>query len=764
MHWLLNLDIALFHFINGHLGNPFFDWLMPILSGHGVYWLPFVVLIVPIIIFFGSNRLRICSLLLVLTVAIGDPLIVGSIKDAVGRHRPCIDVHDAVQRLGCTTSGSMPSAHAANCFAMAAILFLFYRRTIWFMVPFASAVAFSRVYCGVHYPSDVAAGAILGATYGIIFAYVAQAIWQFVGVRAFPRWHSRLPNLLRPEKPAEDLQLRTAANIEWRRVGYILIFLALVGRLFYLNSGILNLTEDEAYQWLWSKHLALSYYSKPPGIALIQWAGTHLFGDREFGVRFFSPVFAAILSFVVFRFMAREIGSRAALFLLLATFATPLLLVGSVLMTIDPPLVLCWMWAVVAGWRAAQPDGKTHHWLIVGLAMGLGFLCKYTAMLQVICWVIFFALQPYARHHLRKAGPWLALGVFLICTTPVLIWNSQHGWITVNHVAGDAGLTNPNPISLSDRLSDGFRYFTEFTGAEAGLLNPIFFLGALWAMFAAWQHRRDRPFWFFLFCMSAPVFLGHWLYSFHSRVQPNWIAAAVPPMFCLMAAYWSTRSTWIKPWYAIGIVIGIVGAVFLHDDDLIGRVIATKIPGDKDPLHRARGWRETAQVVETERENLGTNTFIIADHYGPTGLFTFYSAPARAAATNGTPLVYCVASDRIINQFPFWDEYNYREHRQGQNALFVLRLDPYPLEKGWLWKWLNHEPIRYREIPAPRAVPDSIAAEFESVTNLGVREIALRDGRVFQRVQLFACYSLKSSPQNEHDLHPSHPGNPKANE
>ena len=175
---------------------------------------------------------------------------------------------------------------------------------------------------------------------------------------------------------------------------------------------MIGLTEDEAYQWLWSKHLALSYVSKPPGIALIQWVGTSLFGDTDFGVRFFSPVFAAILSVLVLRFMAREVGARAAFCLLLITFATPLLAAGSILMTIDPPLVLCWMWAVIAGWRAVQPDGRTRDWLVVGLALGLGFLCKYTALAQLVCWIIFFALQPSARIHLRKAGPWLALGIF----------------------------------------------------------------------------------------------------------------------------------------------------------------------------------------------------------------------------------------------------------------------------------------------------------------------------------------------------------------
>ena len=70
----------------------------------------------------------------------------------------------------------------------------------------------------------------------------------------------------------------------------------LVGRWIYIASGMIDLEKDEAYQWIWSKHLALSYYSKPFGIALIQFVSTSFFGDTEFGVRFFSPLFAAILS------------------------------------------------------------------------------------------------------------------------------------------------------------------------------------------------------------------------------------------------------------------------------------------------------------------------------------------------------------------------------------------------------------------------------------------------------------------------------------
>jgi membrane-associated phospholipid phosphatase len=749
MHWLESLDTVLFHFVNSTLSNPFFDWLMPRLSGNGIPWLLAVVVAVAVALVFGSARLRLCAVLMVLAVSLGDPLVVGTVKDAVQRPRPFVVLKDA-RLYGETGTGyvprqadgalaptanrhSFPSAHAANWFAVATIACLFYRRSGWFLFPLAAAVGFSRVYNGVHYPGDVTAGAILGAGYAIALVVLLQRLWTLVGPRAFPAWHASLPVLLAPRPATGNPQ--PASGPEWLRLGYVVIAAALVGRWIYIGSGLIGLSGDEAYQWLWSKHLALSYYSKPPGIALIQWAGTSLFGDTNFGVRFFSPLLGAILSVLVLRFMARETGARTAFCLLLITFATPLLVVGSILMTIDPPLVLCWMWAVVAGWRAVQPDGKTRDWLAVGLALGLGFLCKYTAILQIVCWAIYFALQPPARAQLKKAGPWLALGVFALCTLPVVIWNARHDWITLNHVAGDAGMHS------AWRPTPG--YFFEFTGSELGLLNPIFLAASLWAMLGAWKRRAEKPLWFYLGCLSAPVFLGHWLYSFHSRVQPNWIAAAVPPMFCLMAAYWSESKIRVRPWLAAGLLLGMGASVFMYNSDLLGRLAPHKLPGDVDFSHRLRGWRETALAVETERAKFDSGAFILADHYGATGLYSFYSPPARTAAKSPQPLVYCLDSDQPINQFPYWDEYNYRQHRQGGNALFVLRLEPYKLESGWMWKWLRGETAGFREIPAPPPAPGRVVAEFESVTNLGVREIKLGDGRVFQRVELFGCYHLK---------------------
>ena len=61
-------------------------------------------------------------------------------------------------------------------------------------------------------------------------------------------------------------------------------------------------------------------------------------------------------------------------------------------MTIDPLSVMFWTAAMLAGWRAIQPEGTTRHWLWVGLWMGLGFLSKYTELFQLLCWAVFFWL------------------------------------------------------------------------------------------------------------------------------------------------------------------------------------------------------------------------------------------------------------------------------------------------------------------------------------------------------------------------------------
>src|SRR6516164_10070042 len=126
-------------------------------------------------------------------------------------------------------------------------------------------------------------------------------------------------------------------------VALLLLTLLSAFRLWYITK--LGLVADEAYYWLWSKHLAASYTDKGPGIAWLIAAGTWLFGDTPFGVRWLGVLLAAATGWQIFRLAQRLYGDRVAVWSLVVASVVPLLGVGSVLMTIDTPSVFCWAWA-----------------------------------------------------------------------------------------------------------------------------------------------------------------------------------------------------------------------------------------------------------------------------------------------------------------------------------------------------------------------------------------------------------------------------------
>jgi 4-amino-4-deoxy-L-arabinose transferase-like glycosyltransferase len=709
------------------LSNALFDRVMPVLSGNP-WFFPLVIGAAALVFWKGRAKGVVFVIMLALIVSVGDGLICRTMKAAIARERPCWAVSDARCLLGKSHSGSMPSSHAANWFAAAMVAFLYYRRSILFMLPLACLVSLSRVYNGVHYPGDVLAGAVLGGGYAVAGVWGLNALWQWIGKNWFPLWWKKLPSLvqcgptLRVRDQTEAAQASgsdiSIYDSHWLRLGYIYIIVILLARLAYLASGTILLSEDEAYQWIWSKHLDLSYYSKPPLIAYTQFLGTAIWGDTEFGVRFFSPVIAAILSFILLRCFSRTVNARAAFFLLLIITAAMLMSAGSIVMTIDSLSVLFWTAAMLSGWRAVQEHAPTRYWVWTGLWMGLGFLSKYTEIFQWLCWAAFFILWKPARSHLRRLGPYLALLINILCTLPVLIWNAQRHWITVRHVAERADLNQ------HWTLGRGLAFFGEFVLSEVGLLNPIFFVATIWATIAFWRRARKNPLFLYFFSMGAPLILAYLLFSFHSRVQPNWIVPAVIPLFCLMTSYWEMR--WkegfrIKPWLVTGLGLGFALVLAGHNTDVTKKLTGRYLPVSWDILIRVRNWSEVARVAgDTRRELIaeGKPVFIIADHYGLVSQISFYLPEAKASVKKA-PLVYYQSTDVPKNQFYYLSGYGFRK---GENAIYVHELD--------------------RNKPKPIKAPARLQQEFESVEYIGIRNV-MYHGQVLRPLQFFACRNLK---------------------
>jgi membrane-associated phospholipid phosphatase len=748
MPWLQALDVSLFRLVNHSLSNPLFDVVMPWLSGNRLF-APMLLLLAAILIWRGRGKGLLFILVLGLAIGVTDGLVCNTLKHAFSRPRPCLVLENVIALVGCSDSGSLPSSHAANWFAAAMVAFLFHRRSWRAMLPLALAVSFSRVYNGVHYPSDVVAGAILGSGTGFAVVFGLNATWGFVGRKWFPLWHKQLPSLLvtppgPPPASAAVSALQTPhdeLNQHWLRAGYLLVVALTIARWVYLASGTIELSEDEAYQWVWSKHLALSYYSKPLLIACTQWLGTTLWGDTAFGVRFFSPLIAATLGILLLRFFAREVNARAGFFLVLIVTATPLLAVGATLLTVDPLAVLFWTAAMLSGWRAVQESSRTSAWLWAGLWMGLGFLSKYTSPLQWMCWAVFFALWPTARQHLRRPGPYLGLLINLLCTLPVLIWNWLHDWITVKHVASHGGAGN-----AAEPLAKHISWLLEFLGAEFVLLNPYFFVAALIALMGLWRMPRRDAHMVYFFSMGAPVFLLYVLLSLNSRVQANWIAPSVLPMLCVMVLYWDARrqdkSSLIKLWLASGLTFGLTLVVIIHDTNLVGKIAGRPLPPQVDPLRRVRGHAEMARVVGQARARLaqeGKPVFIIADHYGITSVLTFYSPEAREHVQD-SPLVFCQPTGKPENQYYFWP--GYTKTHTGQNALFVRELGLPKLVPGWFLKWLKGAPDLTQPPAANDPAPAWLVRDFESVNSTGSHDVLYR-GRVLHKVEIFECRNLR---------------------
>jgi undecaprenyl-diphosphatase len=119
-------------------------------------------------------------LVLAVVIVAGDQ-ITALLKSFFGHARPCAELRNVVQvpvtefTEGCIKPmQGMPSGHAWNAFTVAVFAGMTLRSWRWFgvLVVIAIAVAFSRVYLGLHYPSQVLVGALLGSLYGVTTAYV----------------------------------------------------------------------------------------------------------------------------------------------------------------------------------------------------------------------------------------------------------------------------------------------------------------------------------------------------------------------------------------------------------------------------------------------------------------------------------------------------------------------------------------------------------------------------------------------------------------
>lgn len=182
MQTLQSLDTQLFLYLNSLHTN----WLDPIMEQitRRDTWFPTYLILIFWIIYKQKKEAAFTIVSILLAVLISDQICSSFLKPIVARLRPCHEpslyglIHMVTE---CGGQFGFCSSHAANSFALATSIYLFFGKNKFTILLFiwAIIVSYSRIYVGVHYPLDV----IFGAMIGTCFAYLSFIFVNFVKKR-----------------------------------------------------------------------------------------------------------------------------------------------------------------------------------------------------------------------------------------------------------------------------------------------------------------------------------------------------------------------------------------------------------------------------------------------------------------------------------------------------------------------------------------------------------------------------------------------------
>jgi 4-amino-4-deoxy-L-arabinose transferase-like glycosyltransferase len=466
----------------------------------------------------------------------------------------------------------------------------------------------------------------------------------------------------------------------YERFFWILALGLFLFHLLYIWLTSFDLAPDEAYYWDWSRHLALGYYSKPPLVAWLIAFFTHLGGNHPFFVRVGAVLFSLGSSICLFYLGRALFNPKIGLWAFAIANATPGFAVGSVIMTIDPPLLFFWGLTILLLHSALSRDGN-RYWYMAGVSLGLGLLSKYTIVAVVPSLFFYLAFSPAKRFWLRKNGPYLFILIGLLILSPTLYWNYINQWTSVTQ---PAGLVNHRNLSS---LTTFFWFF----GPQAGILSPITFLLVLYGL---WQggiqgirHHDDRS--LFLFWHTMPLLGFFLILSFFSVCYVNWAAPAYFAAFILAVAIvweagWKDRAK--KRILTSALLVGMVISLSAFTMDALRTAAVTAVdlwakitranisgaqmmPAEKLPTSRLQGWRQLGAEVSKVLDDAGKkNTFILSYKRDYVSELAFY--------VEGHPTVYILnLSGHIENQYDLWQGF---KDKIGFNALYITELDSQP--------------------------------------------------------------------------------------
>lgn len=436
---------------------------------------------------------------------------------------------------------------------------------------------------------------------------------------------------------------------DYKRYFWILLGAATVARLIYIPFP--NLVPQEAYYWLYAKHLDLSYFDHPPLTAWTIAFFTYLGGDNHFFVRIGAVLYSTGTAIALFYLTVSVLrSSRLAFWTAVVMNCTVVFAIGSVIFTPDVPMTLFWTLAVLSVHRVVA-TGKWWWWYPAGIFLGLALLSKYPAGLLVPCTFLYLALSRKNRHWLLSIHPYMAIVLAFIVFSPVIIWNMQHDWASF-------AFQSTRRVGMMGAFKPV--HFFELLGTQAAMLTPLIFVGMIYAMVVLtrrwWQFHNEQI--LFILAYSLPVLALFFAVSLRTLVKMNWPAPAYVTGIVGVVLIFSERIETLphiwKRWVQSAITVGLALVIIAHMLPLYSFVPM----GSGDTWS---GWQTLSKKVRDIRSEYKTEPFIFSPSYKISSMLGFY--------LDGQPETY---AENVLGksalQFDYWDSVT---NLTGQDGLLI---------------------------------------------------------------------------------------------
>ncbi len=465
-------------------------------------------------------------------------------------------------------------------------------------------------------------------------------------------------------------------------------------------AGSVPLLGDEAYHWLWARNLDLCYYDHP---GMVAWLArllcppTH---DANLCVRLSPVLLTALLPLLAWQ-LAREtladprLARRCALLLML----TPICAASIVLMPYVP-LNVFWLAGGLLAWRALERD-RWHDWLLAGLACGAAMNCNFTAILLPASLVLYLLISRADRCKLAGRGFWLAVVVWLVCLTPIVVWNAQHGWATIlfNAARRHAALH----LSVSSVVS----YLGQLLIWGSPVVMAVAAVRLVPALWRAWR-AGDRPVLYLSILAIVP--LAAFLAT-ASVLKPrgHYAMPAIAPLVILFVSWthrpqarmrrWYAAAVHSAAWCAAGLLVGasLVSAIRPEVANAVLRRLRVRTPEKR--VAELYGFEALGRWLDRQGDHYGrdTPTVVLAPSYSQAALVIYYAKSVDYA--------YNLAEEisPYGRAFEFWG--SIRSLKRGCDAIvFWAGHEPAPEANRRLFeRWFE----QVRVVPT-RAAPDAL--------------------------------------------------------